>query len=259
MPQNVPEFRFSDDALRLRQFLYEHWCAHGRGPNLRAAHQATGLTRERLIEVYRELDLGLICTVDHATQNCNLLKLQPFSSYPSQVEVFVGGKFHSWAGCAMESVALSRMPPFAGKEVRLESYCACCLAPVSLATRDGDIVSRVPEPVLIHVSTSPREWNTTNIVCMCDSMNYVADAEHAGRRARAPLRAADLPPRRPLHARAGAPLRRRHGGEPDVALRLAAGARRARAHHRGDQGARGGREQLGRIASMASTPAHGAR
>jgi len=29
MPQNVPEFRFSDDALRLRQFLYEHWCAHG--------------------------------------------------------------------------------------------------------------------------------------------------------------------------------------------------------------------------------------
>ena len=84
-----------------------------------------------------------------------------------------------WAGCAMESVALSRMPPFAGKEVRLESYCACCLAPVSLATRDGDIVSRVPESVLIHVSTSPREWNTTNIVCMCDSMNYVADAEHA--------------------------------------------------------------------------------
>jgi len=179
MPQNVPEFRFSDDALRLRQFLYEHWCAHGRGPNLRAAHQATGLARERLIEVYRELDLGLICTVDHATQNCNLLKLQPFSSYPSQVEVFVGGKFLSWAGCAMESVALSRMPPFAGKEVRLESYCACCLAPVSLVTRDGDLVSRVPESVLIHVSTSPREWNTTNIVCMCDSMNYVADAEHA--------------------------------------------------------------------------------
>jgi len=93
--------------------------------------------------------------------------------------VFVGGKFLSWAGCAMESVALSRMPPFAGKEVRLESYCACCLAPVSLVTRDGDLVSRVPESVLIHVSTSPREWNTTNIVCMCDSMNYVADAEHA--------------------------------------------------------------------------------
>ena len=45
MPQQVPEFRFSEDALRLRQFLYEHWCAHGHGPNLRAANQATGLPR----------------------------------------------------------------------------------------------------------------------------------------------------------------------------------------------------------------------
>src|SRR5205807_10102923 len=47
MPQNVPEFHFGDDDLRLSQFLYEHWCAHGRGPNLRTVHAATGLSRER--------------------------------------------------------------------------------------------------------------------------------------------------------------------------------------------------------------------
>jgi hypothetical protein len=179
MPQNVPEFQFSESALKLRQFLYEYWCAEGHGPNLRAAHEATGLGREQLIDAYRELDLGLVCTIDQGTQNVNLLKLQPFSSYPSQVAVHIDGRFHCWAGCAMESVALSRMPPFAGKEVRLESYCACCLTPVTLTTRDGEILSRAPESVLIHVSSSPREWNTTNIVCMCDSMNYVLDAEHA--------------------------------------------------------------------------------
>jgi hypothetical protein len=179
MPHNVPAFEFSDHALEVRQFLYEYWCAHGHGPNLRAAHEATGLPREHLIEAYRELDLGLVCTVDQATQNCNLLKLQPFSSYPSQVEVHLGGRFHCWAGCAMESIALSRMPPFAGKEVRLESYCACCLAPVSILTRDGELLSRAPASVLIHVSSTPREWNTVNIVCMCDSMNYVLDAGHA--------------------------------------------------------------------------------
>ena len=179
MPQQVPEFRFSDDALRLRQFLYEYWCANGRGPNLRAAHEATGLARERLVAAYRELDLGLVCTLHQDTQNMSVLKLQPFSSYPSQVEVFIDGRFHTFAGCAMESVALSRMPPLAGKEIRLESYCACCLAPVALVTRDGEVLSRTPASVLIHVSASPREWNTTNIVCMCDSMNYVLDAEHA--------------------------------------------------------------------------------
>src|SRR6266850_508978 len=138
MPHNVPEFQFSEDALKLRQFLYEYWCAHGHGPNLRAAHEATGFARERLIAAYRELDLGLICTIEQQTQNVNLLKLQPFSSYPSQVEVWIDDKFHCWAGCAMESIALSKMPPFAGKTVRLESYCACCLKPVTVVANDAE-------------------------------------------------------------------------------------------------------------------------
>jgi hypothetical protein len=179
MPQRVPPFTWSDEALRVRQFLYEHWCAHGRGPNLREVHEATGLHRQRILDAYRELDLGLVCTIDQATQNANLLKLQPFSSYPSQVAVHLDDRFHCWAGCAMESIALSRMPPFKGKAIRLESYCACCLAPVTISVRDGEILSRAPASVMIHVSTSPREWNTTDIVCMCDSMNYVHDAEHA--------------------------------------------------------------------------------
>jgi hypothetical protein len=179
MTQNVPEFQFDEDALKLRQFIYEYWCANGHGPNLRAAHEGTGLSRERIIEAYKQLDLGVICVVDHDTQNFNLLKVQPFSSFPSQVEVYLDGKFHCYAGCALESIALSRMPPFAGKEIRLESYCACCLAPVTIVVKDGEVLSKQPAGVCVHISTSPRDWNTHNIVSMCDSMNYVHDAAHA--------------------------------------------------------------------------------
>ncbi len=179
MPQGVPDFRFDDDALRLRQLLYEHWCAHGRAPNLRTVHEATGLPRERIIAGYRQLELGGIVVIDQDTQNANLLKCQPFASFPSQVEVRLDGRFHCWAGCAMESMAISRMPPFAGRELGLESYCACCLRPVSIVARDGAILSCRPDGVLIHVSTTPREWAATNIVCMCDSMNFVHDAAHA--------------------------------------------------------------------------------
>lgn len=179
MTQNVPEFQFNDDALTLRQFIYEYWCANGHGPNLRAAHEGTGLPRERIIDAYKQLDLGVICVVDHDTDNFNLLKVQPFSSFPSQVEVYLDGTFHCYAGCALESIALSRMPPFAGKEIRLESYCACCLAPVTIVVRDGAVLSKQPETVCIHISTSPRDWNKTNIVSMCDSMNYVLEPSHA--------------------------------------------------------------------------------
>lgn len=181
MPQHAAEFRFSDDALRLRQFVYEFWCQHGHGPNLRAAHEATGLSRRGIAQAYEQLDVGIMCTVDLDTQNLNLLKAPPFSSYPTQAQVFIDDRFHCYAGCAMESLAICMMPPFAGKLVRIESYCCCCLAPVSAVTRDGETLSHTPDSALVHVSTSPREWHTKSIIPMCDSMNFVIDPEHAAR------------------------------------------------------------------------------
>src|SRR3546814_2329572 len=71
------------------------------------------------------------------------------------------------------------MPPFAGKELALRSYCSCCLAPIDLTARDG--VVQAPEGVLVHISTSPWDWNNDDIVHQCDSMNFVLDAAHADR------------------------------------------------------------------------------
>lgn len=179
MPQNVPQFEFSDEAKQLRQFVYEHWCKWGRGPNLRAVCEGTGLDRRRVIQAYKELQLGIICVIDQDSQNCNLLKFQPFSSYPSQVEVWLEGQFHSYAGCAMEAIAVSRMPPFVGQLLTLKSYCACCIAPIELEAIDGAVSPA--DACLIHVSSSPYEWNNNDIVSMCDSMNFVLDASHAER------------------------------------------------------------------------------
>ncbi|GBD26604.1 hypothetical protein HRbin30_01936 [bacterium HR30] len=181
MPQNVPEFHFSESALKVRQFLYEFWCAHGRGPNLRAVREATGLTREEIIDAYKELELGIMCVVDLTTQNVNLLKVPPFSSYPTAAEVHVGGRFLAYAGCAMESLAVSMMPPLQDQEVRIEGYCACCLGAVRVVSQNGRILAHEPDTLGIHVSLSPREWNNTNIVHMCDAMNFVCGREHAER------------------------------------------------------------------------------
>ena len=179
MPQNVPTFEFSDTAKQLRQFVYEHWCAQGRGPNLRVVHEGTGLDRRQIVQAYKELQLGIICVVDQESVNCNLLKFQPFSSFPSQVEVWIDGTFHCYAGCALESVAISKMPPFRGRVLTLKSYCACCLAPVELQAQDGVVTPA--DGALVHVSTTPWDWNNDDILHQCDSMNYVLDASHADR------------------------------------------------------------------------------
>lgn len=179
MPQDVPPFEFSDEAKALRAFVYDYWCEHGHGPNLRAAHDGTGLERRQLIQAYKELQLGIICVVDQDSMNCNVLKFQPFSSFPSQVEVWLDGAFHSFAGCALESVAISKMPPFQGRDLALKSYCACCLAPVELAAREGVVTPA--DAALVHISTTPWDWNNNDIVHQCDSMNFVLDAAHADR------------------------------------------------------------------------------
>lgn len=180
MAHYVPPFEWSDAALRLRHFNYEYWCEHGHGPNLRDVHEALGLDRRTIIQTYKELALGIACTIEPDSQNCPVLRFQPFASFPTQVKAYVDGRFHSYAGCAMEAVAFSNMPPFAGREVRLESYCMCCLQAVSFTSVDGRVVER-SESLVIHVSTSPYDWFNDDLMVQCDSMNFVIDADHAER------------------------------------------------------------------------------
>ena len=181
MPQNVPAFEFSEDALKIRAFIFDFWCEHGRGPTLREVHEETELERRRITQAYKELQLGIVITVDEDTQNCNLVKAPPFSSFPSQVRAYVDEKFHSFVGCASEAVAFSHMPPFRDKTVRLESHCACCLAPVTLISKNFELQSVTPPGVMLHISLHPYEWNNVDMRRMCDSMNYVIDDEHADR------------------------------------------------------------------------------
>jgi hypothetical protein len=182
MPQMVPAFTFSETARAVRGFIYDFWAEKRRPPGLRDLRGALGLTRRQIVDAYRELQLGAMITADERTLNCNLLKAPPYSSFPSQVEAHIDGSFHSFAGCACEGLAFGRMPQFEGKDVRLESFCACCLEPITVVVNHDQILSCQPGPdVAVHISLSPWEWNTYDLVAMCDSINFVIDAEHAER------------------------------------------------------------------------------
>jgi hypothetical protein len=181
MPQNVPEFEFSDRAKQVRAFIFEFWCEQRRPPTLLEVHQATELDRHQIIAAYKELQLGIDVVVNEDRQNCDLLKAPPFSAFPSQVRAYVDDEFHSFAGCASEAVAFSHMPPFKDKTVRLESHCACCFTPITLVSKNFELQSVTPPGIFLHVSLSPYDWNNVDMSRMCDSMNYVIDAEHAER------------------------------------------------------------------------------
>ena len=137
MAQYVPRnMEWSERALQVRQFVFDYWAEKGRGPNLRQVHEGTQLGRRDIVQAYKELQTGIVMVVDQDSPNCDILKIPPYSAFPSQVEMYIDEEFHSFIGCAHEAVAVSNMPHFKGKEVRLESYCACCLAPITFWSKE---------------------------------------------------------------------------------------------------------------------------
>jgi hypothetical protein len=181
MPQNVPPFEWSDEALRLRQFMFAFWFEQRRPPMLRDCHEALGLDRRTIQQAYKLLDLGLNVTVDQRTQNLHLLKAPPFSAYPTQVAMYDDRGFHSYIGCPHEALGASNSPQVRGQTLRFEMFCACCLEPISLVLRDFEIVERSHPEALIHVSESPWDWNSVDMISMCDATNIVIDAGHGER------------------------------------------------------------------------------
>ena len=184
MAQLVPALEWTEDALRLRQFMFDFWFDHGRPPTLRDAHEGVGLDRRRIVQAYKQLDLGLNVTVDLRTQNCILLKAPPFASFPTPVQLFVDDTFHSFIGCAHEVMGCSNSPQVRGKQLRFESFCECCLEPITVTMRDFEFLSIEPESTLIHVTESPWDWLVTDMISMCDATNFVIDADHAARYSR---------------------------------------------------------------------------
>jgi hypothetical protein len=64
MPQFVQPFELSEDALRLREFIFEYWCSKKVAPNLRNIFEATGLHRRRTQKALKELQLAIMVVVN---------------------------------------------------------------------------------------------------------------------------------------------------------------------------------------------------
>ena len=112
-----PEIEWTEDALQLRQFVFDYWGENKRAPNLAAMHAGTGIERRRLMGGAQASAAGIVFVIDEASPNCDILKAPPFSAFPSQVEMYLDGEFHSYIGCAHEGIGVSWTPYFRGREV----------------------------------------------------------------------------------------------------------------------------------------------
>ena len=170
-----PWFEWTDESLLLRKFIFDFWAETGRAPNLRQMHEGTELTRRQIVQALKLLQTGIVVVVDQDSPNCDILKAPPYSAFPSQVEMYIDDQFHSFIGCAHEAVAVSNMPAFHGNEVRLESYCACCLDPITLWSKSFELQRTEPADPLVHIAVPTWDWVHDDMKYMCDNTNLVID------------------------------------------------------------------------------------
>jgi len=73
----------------------------------------------------------------------------PFHALPTPYRVSVDGRSGWHAQCGFESVAVGWL--FPGREVRIDATCLDCGDPLSVAMRDGVIVSEEPHGIVAYV------------------------------------------------------------------------------------------------------------
>jgi len=80
----------------------------------------------------------------------------PFSSLPNLYRISVDGVPHGYAQCGLEVLAVSWL--FPGHEVRIDSLCPDCGEAISLAMRDGELLSISPPSVVAHTNVPFSKW-----------------------------------------------------------------------------------------------------
>ena len=80
----------------------------------------------------------------------------PFSSLPTLYRISIDGAAHGYAQCGLESLAVSWL--FPGREVRVDSLCPDCGEPISLAMRDGELLSISPDSTVAHINVAVSKW-----------------------------------------------------------------------------------------------------
>lgn len=80
----------------------------------------------------------------------------PFSSLPTLYRISIDGAPHGYAQCGLESLAVTWL--FPNREVRIDSRCPDCGEPISIAMREGKLLSIAPNGVVAHINVPVSKW-----------------------------------------------------------------------------------------------------
>ena len=124
------------------------------------------------MEVLRALETARHIALVKGT--ARILMAFPFSAIATPFRVTSGHRNY-FANCAWDAIAFHAM---VGRDIRVESFCHHCAAPLELDMKGGRAVRVAPTDVLVYLALPPRQWWDDIITTCSNTMVFFASAEH---------------------------------------------------------------------------------
>jgi hypothetical protein len=157
---------------RVRLFVMQQFLDHAAPPVVEQLMHEFPLSRDAAAGVLHGLEAARHIALVKGTDR--ILMAFPFSAIATPFRATVRGGSY-FANCAWDSIAFHTM---LGDDVRVESFCQHCAAPIQIELRDGRAALVDPPETLVYLGLRPTEW-WTDIVTTCgNTMVFFASPEH---------------------------------------------------------------------------------
>ena len=161
-----------DLTARVRKFVFDQFLEHATPPVVEHVMTQFSLSREEATDVLNRLEAARHLALVKGT--ARILMAFPFSAIATPFRVTVRGRRY-FANCAWDAIAFHAM---LGDEVRVDSYCHHCAAPIEIHMRDGRAVRVDPGGALVYLALPPTQWWEDIVTTCSNTMVFFASPEH---------------------------------------------------------------------------------
>jgi Alkylmercury lyase. len=159
-------------AEHVRKYVFDHFLAQAAPPVVEQVMTSFSLSRDEASEVLHELEAARHIALVKGTDR--ILMAFPFSAIATPFRVTTRGRQY-FANCAWDAIAFHAM---LGDDVRVESFCHHCAAPIEIELKDGRAVRVEPQGTLIYLALPPTQWWTDITAACANTMVFFASPEH---------------------------------------------------------------------------------
>lgn len=162
----------ADASSRIRTYIFEYFRDHAVPPVVEQVMTAFALSREEAGEALRGLETARHLALVKGTER--VLMAFPFSAIATAFRVTVGERRY-FANCAWDAISFHAM---LGEDVRVESFCHHCAAPIEIELRDGRAVLVEPAAAIVYLAVPAARWWDDIIETCSNTMVFFASPEH---------------------------------------------------------------------------------